>query len=151
MTLTLQVMISTDDGQQHAQEILVLEREGMQPETVGPTLAESKTLLRTLQEVMVERQVQEFIDTHRQCPQCGRAYHHKDSRSISVHTLFGKVTVESPRFYHCSCQSHEQRTFSPVAAQLPDRTTPELLYLETKFASLLSYGISTELPKDTLP
>lgn len=84
-------------------------------------------------------------------PQCGRAYHYKDSRSISVRTLFGKVTVESPRFYHCSYQPHEQRTFSPVAAQLPDRTTPELLYLETKFASLLSYGISTDLLKDTLP
>jgi hypothetical protein len=151
MKLTLQVMTGTDDGQQLVQEILVLEREGLQPDTVGLTLAESKTLLRTLQEVMVEHQVQEFVETHRQCPQCGRAYQHKDSRSIPVRTLFGKVPIESPRFYHCSCQPCEQRTFSPVVAQLPARTTPELLYLETKFASLLSYGISTELLKDMLP
>lgn len=151
MKLTLQVMISTEDGQQTAQEILVLEREGIQPDTIGLTLAESKTLLRTLQEVMVEHQVQEFVDAHRQCSQCGRVYPHKDSRPISVRTVFGKVSVESPRFYRCACQPHEQRTFSPVAAQLPARTTPELLYLETKFASLLSYGISTALLKDTLP
>ena len=57
MKLTLQVMTSTDDGQQLVQELLVLEREGLQPDTVGLTLAESKTLLRTLQEVMVEHQV----------------------------------------------------------------------------------------------
>lgn len=84
MKLTLHVMISTDDGQQTAQEVIVLEREGVQPDTIGLTLAESKTLLRTLQEVMVEHQVQEFVDTRRQCPQCGRAYHHKDSRSIDL-------------------------------------------------------------------
>jgi hypothetical protein len=151
MKFTLQVMIRTDDGQQHAQEILVLEREDLQPETVGLTLAESKTLLRTLQEVMVKQQVQEFVETYRQCSQCGHAHYHKDNRFISVRTVFGQVNIESPRFYHCACQPHEQRTFSPVAAQLPERTTPELLYLETKFASLLSYGISTDLLKDTLP
>lgn len=151
MKLTLQVIISTDDGQQPAQEILVLQRDGIQPDTLGLTLAESKALLRTLQEVMVAQQVQAFVTVHRQCPQCGRAYYHKDSRAIAVRTVFGKVTVESPRFYHCSCQPHEQRTFSPVATQLPARTTPELQYLETKFASLLSYGISTDLLKDTLP
>ena len=96
MKLTLQVMISTEDGQQTAQEIIVLQRDGLQPETLGLTVAESKTLLRSLQQVMVEQQGQEFIDTHRQCPQCGRAYHHKDSQTISVRTVFGKVTVESP-------------------------------------------------------
>lgn len=151
MKLALHVIIGTDDGQQSTQEILVLEREGLQPDTLGLTLAESKTLLRTLQEVMVKQQVQECVDSHRQCPQCDHTYHHKDSRPISMRTVFGKVTVESPRFYQCACQPHEQRTFSPVAAQVPARTTPELLYLETKFASLLSYGISTELLKDTLP
>jgi hypothetical protein len=138
MKFTLQVMIGADNGQQYAQEILVLERKGIQPDTLGLTLAESKTLLRTLQEVMVKHQVQEFVETHHQCLQCGHAYHHEDSCPISVRTVFGKVTVESPRFYPCACQPHEQRTFSPVAAQLPARTTPELLYLETKFASLLS-------------
>ena len=40
---------------------------------------------------------------------------------------------------------------SPLANHLPERTTPELLYLETKFASLLSYGLSTDLLNETLP
>jgi hypothetical protein len=34
---------------------------------------------------------------------------------------------------------------------LPERTTPELLYLENKFAGLVSYGQSAELLAETLP
>src|SRR6185436_5742341 len=129
MKLTLQVMLRTDDGQQRTQELLVIEREDIQPDTLGLTGAESKRLLRTLQEVMVKQQVQDFVEMHRQCLQCGHADYPKDRRSISVRTVFAKVTLESPRFYPCACQPSAQRTFSPVAAQLPARTTPELLYL----------------------
>ncbi len=40
---------------------------------------------------------------------------------------------------------------SPLAAALPERTTPELLYLESKFAGLMSYGLSAKLLAETLP
>ena len=40
---------------------------------------------------------------------------------------------------------------SPLAALLPERTSPELLYLETKFASLVSYGLTTRLLGELLP
>jgi hypothetical protein len=40
---------------------------------------------------------------------------------------------------HCDCQPHDTRSFSPLAQVLPERTTPELLFLETK------WGISDEL------
>jgi hypothetical protein len=43
------------------------------------------------------------------------------------------------------------RTFSPLTAHLPERTTPELLYLESKFAGLVSYGLSARLLEETLP
>jgi hypothetical protein len=43
------------------------------------------------------------------------------------------------------------RTFSPLATVLPDRNTPELLYLESKFAGLVSYGQSVNLLTETLP
>lgn len=45
----------------------------------------------------------------------------------------------------------EMRTFSPLAALLPGRVTPELFYLEAKFASLASYGISARLLAGILP
>jgi hypothetical protein len=38
-----------------------------------------------------------------------------------------------------------------LAAVLPERNTPELLYLESKFAGLVSYGQSAELLAEMLP
>ena len=59
--------------------------------------------------------------------------------------------MQSPRFYTCSCQSQSQRSFSPLAEHLPERTAPELLYLQTKWASLMSYGLTVELLEEVLP
>jgi len=68
-----------------------------------------------------------------------------------VRTLFGTLHLRSPRWYHCPCQPQTTRTFSPLAAALPERTTPELLYLESKFAGLVSYGLSARWLAETLP
>src|SRR5436305_8465226 len=43
------------------------------------------------------------------------------------------------------------RRLSPLAELLPNRTLPELLFLETKWASLLSYGMTSELLQEVLP
>src|SRR5262249_39801022 len=51
----------------------------------------------------------------------------------------------------CSCSAHEAATFSPLAELLPERTTPELLYLEAKFAGLVSYHTSAKLLTEVLP
>ena len=66
-------------------------------------------------------------------------------------TLFGKLRLPSVRLYHCVCQPHPTRTFSPLAQLLSERTAPELLYLETKFSSLMSYGLSVQLLQEVLP
>ena len=57
-------------------------------------------------------------------------------------TVFGDLPVESPRFTHCPCQEQANASFSPLGALLPERTTPELLYLETKWASLIPFAMS---------
>ena len=82
---------------------------------------------------------------------CGRARRHKDADTIVVRTLFGTLHLRSPRWWQCSCQPQPTRTFSPLAAVLPERSTPELLYLESKFAGLVSYGLSARLLAETLP
>jgi hypothetical protein len=38
-----------------------------------------------------------------------------------------------------------------LAERLPERTSPELMYLETKFAALVSYGLTLELLNYVLP
>ena len=53
--------------------------------------------------------------------------------------------------HHCVCRPHETKTFSPLAELLPNHTLPELLFLETKWASLMSYGMTSKLLQDVLP
>jgi hypothetical protein len=38
-----------------------------------------------------------------------------------------------------------------LAELLPERTTPELLFLETKWSALMSYGLTAELLQEVLP
>lgn len=57
----------------------------------------------------------------------------------------------SPRFYHCQCHDGPAGTFSPLTELLPDHVAPELLWLETKWSSLASFGITADILKDVLP
>jgi hypothetical protein len=62
------------------------------------------------------------------------------------------VRLDSPRLYACPCQEAAPRAgTSPLAERLPERTAPELAYLEAKFASLMSYGLTVELLAEILP
>jgi hypothetical protein len=38
-----------------------------------------------------------------------------------------------------------------LAERLPERTSPELAYLETKFEALVSYGLGLQLLNEVLP
>jgi hypothetical protein len=53
--------------------------------------------------------------------------------------------------WYCPCQARAARTFSPLAAVLRERTTPELSYLQARFAGLVSYGLSADLLSEVLP
>ena len=43
------------------------------------------------------------------------------------------------------------KTFSPLLGLLNEHVSPERLYLETKWASLISFELAADLLKDTLP
>jgi hypothetical protein len=66
-------------------------------------------------------------------------------------TLFSTVTLTSPRLYHCRCQHRKTTTFRPLNLLLTEPTAPELLFMETKWASLASYGLTAQALKDFLP
>ena len=69
--------------------------------------------------------------------------------------LYGTLRLGRPRFYRCSCQGSTAlkacKSFGPLAEALPERTLPERLYLESKWASLVSYGVTARLLEDVLP
>jgi len=86
------------------------------------------------------------------CPDCGNPFRHKDTRRIVMRTLFGVLRLDSPRWWSCPCTPRTAaRAFSPLAAVLRERTTPESSYLQARFAGLVSYGLSADLLNEILP
>jgi len=151
MKFKVQVVTLRDDGDESVREVACVERDDLTPASLGLSIPDSKTILQAIQEVVVEWQMHAYLDAQRYCPDCGKLRHSKGSHHTVFRTVFGDLPVESPRFTHCPCQAHATESFSPLAALLPERTTPELLYLETKWASLSSYGTSVKLLQDVLP
>jgi hypothetical protein len=151
MKVKVQVVTITDDGQETIKEIACVERHDLTPETFGLSLAEGKTLLQALQEVVVEWQMHQYLQQQRACPRCGKPRRSKGMHHTVFRTVFGMLSVDSPRLYQCGCQAHATTSFSPLATLLPERTTPDLLYLETKWAALMSYGLTVKLLQDVLP
>jgi hypothetical protein len=152
MRVRVQVVIdSDDDGPPVVHEVANVERGDLHIDTLGLQLVEAKDLLQRVQEVVIAEQVQTYLAEQAACPECGRPRRHKDTDTIVMRTLFGTLHLCSPRWWQCSCHPQPTRTFSPLAALLPGRTTPELLYLESKFAGLVSYGLSASLLAETLP
>jgi len=65
--------------------------------------------------------------------------------------LFGTFTFQSPRLEHCDCKPHKTASFRPLSALLTEPVAPELLYMESKWSSLVSYGLSLDALQDFLP
>ena len=145
MKYAIQVVITTDEGQTETRDIACVEREDLTPTTLGLTLAEGKTILKALQAVVVEQQMTAYLETQRPCADCGSHQRSKGYHTMQVRTVFGTISVQSPRLHQCSCQPHPTKTFSPLATLLPEHLTPELLFLETKWAALVSYGVTAAL------
>ena len=151
MKVTVQVVTIDAHGQESIRELACIEREELTAESLGLSVADSKALLQSLQEVVVEWQMKTYLDSQRHCPDCGKLRPSKGAHHSAFRTVFGQIPVESPRLEHCPCQEHDTQSFSPLAVLLPEKTTPELLYLETKWASLASYGMSVKMFEDVLP
>jgi hypothetical protein len=87
------------------------------------------------------------------CPACGAALRRKGRHRAQLRTLFGTVPLTGPRRFRCRCAPHPKAsaTFSPLAELLPEHVAPERLYLEAKWAALVSYGLTARLLADVLP
>ena len=151
MHFHIHVIAVADDGTEQLHEIANVSRDEPTLGTLGLTLAESKQILQQLQQTIVDKQVAGYLDQQRACPDCGKPRQLKQSEPAPFRTLFGLIPVPNPRWRHCACQAHTTTTFRPLAALLPERTSPALLYLETKWAALLPYGVTAKLLHEVLP
>jgi hypothetical protein len=129
----------------------VLDKECDQPEQLGLTLQEAKTLLLAVQRQVLNSQIATFLAARVPCPTCRRPRGVNDHKTIVFRTVFGKLELVSPRLRRCPCQHGGQASTSPLLELLPEHTAPELLYLESKWSSLISYGLTIKALQDFLP
>jgi hypothetical protein len=66
--MQVQVVTTSDDGQESIRELACIEREDLTAESLGLSVAESKALLQSLQEVVVEWQMKTYLDSQRHYP-----------------------------------------------------------------------------------
>jgi hypothetical protein len=152
MRLKGQLVIDAEDcGPGTTHEVALLEKDCHRLEQLGLTLAEGKQLLTQLQQHLVARQAAACVTTRSQCEACGAPLPRKEETTRGLRTLFGTILLPCPRLSHCRCQAQPTTTFRSLSGLLTEPTTPELLFLETKWASLISYGMTARVLKDFLP
>lgn len=75
MKVSVQVIIESEAGQAPAVErIACMERVELDPRTLGLTLCEAKSLLASVQAVLVTQQVAEYVEQQRVYPHCGKRH-----------------------------------------------------------------------------
>src|SRR6266852_9899453 len=152
MRLKLQLVICNDKGDEETvTDVITLNKNHQRIEHLGLTLAESKHLLSTLQQHLLQQQVDTFLDTCSDCPDCGTPLHLKARSRRSFRTLFGTFQFDSPRLEHCDCTRRKTGSFRSLAGLLTESVAPELLYMEAKWSSLVSYGMRLDALQDFLP
>jgi hypothetical protein len=153
MRVSILLKIIDDDGVAGAsEEVAAFEKPTERPEDLGLSMAEGKTLLAAIQSKTVTAQVAAWSERHRDCDVCGERRRIKGSYPIQFHTLYGDLALRSPRLHRCPCQGTEgPATVSPLRDLLPDHVAPERLYLEARWASLISYAAAADLLADVLP
>ena len=153
MRVSILLQITDDHGVAGAsEEVAAFEKATERPEDLGLLMAEGKTLLAAIQSKTVTAQVSAWSERHRGCEVCGERRRVKGSYPIQFHTLYGHVELHSPRLHRCPCQGSDgPATVSPLRDLLPDHVAPERLYLEARWASLVSYAAAADLLADVLP
>jgi hypothetical protein len=152
MRIKLQLVMCSDDGcEETVTDLVTLKKDSTRIEHLGLSLKEAKQLLTTIQQCVLQQQVEAFLASHSTCADCGASLQVKGYHTRSFRTLFGTFKLASPRLFHCRCQRRKTTTFRPLTALLPESVAPELLFMETKWASLVSYGLTVDALTDFLP
>ena len=150
MPIKVQIVFEDDaGGPAVVQEVAQIEPDLLSPATLGLTLGDAKGILHGLQRHLVTQQVADYQQQQLPCPNCQQPRRIKDRRKLTYRTLFGKLRLKCDRLFHCNCRQHEKKSLSPLSDLLAERTAPELLYIETKFAALMSFEQSAQLLAET--
>jgi hypothetical protein len=153
MRVKILLQITDDDGTAAmAEEVAAFEKVTERPEDLGLSIAEGKALLAAVQQRTIDAQIVSWVEPHRCCEAGGQRRRSKGSHPVVFLTLYGDVQIASPRLHRCPCQGRTgPATVSPLSALIPHHVSPERLYLEARWASLVPYAAAAELLADILP
>src|SRR5438132_10938372 len=152
MRIKLQLVLCSDDGHEETvTDIVTLRKDAQRVEHLGLTLKEAKQLLTTTQKRLLHHQVEAFLEGCSTCPDCATPLKAQGYHSRSFRTSFGTFKLASPRLFHCRCRRRKTTSFRPLSSLLPESAAPDLLFMETKWASLVSYGLTVDALTDCLP
>lgn len=152
MKFKIQITLEDEQGQIQVEDVIRLEKNpNERGYCAGLSLQESKQLLKILQQKIILFEAQSYTNLHRACPCCHKQRRIKDCRYIQYKTLFGTVVIPSLRLYNCKCSSDSAKTFNILNSWLPEHISPELQYIETKWASYMAYEKTAKLLQDVLP
>ncbi len=151
MQFAIQIAVIDKSRYRHTETLFMIEKQKDSPNDIGLSLSESKLLLNAIQQSVIQKQAAEYLDELRACPHCQRNRRIKGKQTIQYRTLFGIIPVEGFRVYRCACKKHSTQTVSLLNHWCDTHIHPELKYIETRWASLVSYGLTASLLKDILP
>ncbi|ENM7358404.1 ISKra4 family transposase, partial [Escherichia coli] len=151
MKLTFQIVITDESGSSRTEELMSLQKSGDALNDIGLSVSESKQLLGAVQKSLVQQQADEYIHQNIRCPHCLTKRRIKGQQKIQYRTLFGVIPVSGLRVYRCCCEESATKTVSLLSDWAGDHTHPALKYIETRWASLISYEMTARLLKDVLP
>ena len=118
-------------GERRVNEVGVFDRSSPEAtaENLGLSLAEGKLILKEIQRVVLQDQVEKMCEIERVCRTCQTYLPIHDRRSRRIDTLFGRVTVDARRvrIRMCRFPGFPECTpaFSPLKRMLPGNATPE--------------------------
>lgn len=157
MRIAIQAIVEHAEGEHETVEIGVIERasDAAPSSGLGLFLAESRELLAALQTVVIAEQTKEVVKAMSRCAACLEPLAVKDTKSIVYRTAFGKASLPSPRLYArctgCGAVAHHRASFSPLALALPERTHPQWTWLQTRYASVMSYNLARKFLLHSFP
>ena len=158
MRITIQALVEGAKGEEPRTETIgVIERDGdcAPASGLGLFLRETHAILRSMQAVVLREQVSQFVTRAACCRQCSAQLATKDSKTIVYRTAFGKARLDSPRLYStcngCGASAAGRASFSPLAEALPERTHPQWLWLQSRYAAVMPYRLAQIFLRDAFP
>ena len=151
MRVTVQIRIEGAGSRPFTVPLHAIDRPCDQVQDVGLALGDAKSILGELQQELVHQQLESYLAERRACPHCGRPRAIKGYHPLRFRTAFGDIALRSPRWRRCRCEQSREATFCPLSELLTVHTSPELAYLQAKWAAQVSFAAVGTLLRDVLP